>query len=95
MNAQKQKQRIYELMLGSWNLEDYPIEEGQYVENEFMEGKFCEQAYAGIYDANRRICQKLGVEDDPDVELIIGNCFGIMNHMCMKMFDYGALFSTK
>ena len=85
---------IYDLMMGSRNLEDYPVKESEVVTNEFEEGMYCDRAYNEVYDANRRVCERLDLEeDDDDVECIISNLLGIAKHISMKMYDYGALFS--
>ena len=59
---------IYDLMMGSRNLEDYPVKESEVVTNEFEEGMYCDSAYNEVYDANRRVCERLDVEEDDDVE---------------------------
>lgn len=43
------------------------------VEDEFEEGKVCEQAYAEIMNAYQRLCQRLGVkgEEDEDIERLL------------------------
>lgn len=45
----------YDLMMGSRNLEDYPVKESEVVTNEFEEGMYCNHAYNEVYDANRRV----------------------------------------
>ena len=62
---------IYNSMIGAFDLEHYPIEESQYVANEYEEGEFCSKAYEEVYNANCRICERLGVDidEDKDVEL--------------------------
>lgn len=94
-NSQKFKQLVYDLMNGSLNLKDYPVEESRYVENEYEEGKFCEETYSKIFDLNRKLCERLGIGDgeDKDVEDMINYLFDIQRHMCMKMYEYGWLFA--
>lgn len=88
------KQLLYDLMNGSLDLENYAIEESRYVEDEFSEGKVCQIAYAEILDAYQWICERLKVgEEDKDIEVIMNNFNTIMKHLCMKMYDYGCLFS--
>lgn len=87
------KQRIFDLMNGSLDLESYPVAESELVKNEFEKGGVCERLYREVYDANRRICEKLHVEEDPDVELIIRNLLEIGEYQSMKMYDYGRIFS--
>ena len=90
------KEIIYNLMIGAFDLEHYPIEESQYVSNEYEEEKFCYKAYQEIYNANCHICERLGVDidEDNDVELIINNLLDIGKYLSMKMYDYGVFFSS-
>lgn len=88
------KQLIYDLMNGSLDLENNAIEESKYVEDEFSEGKVCQTAYVEILDAYQRICERLKVgEEDKDIEVIMNNFNTIMEHLYMKMYDYGYFFS--
>lgn len=88
------KRLSYDLMNGYLDLENNVIEERRYVEDEFSEGKVCQTAYAEILDAYQRICKRLGVgEEDKDIEVIMNNFNTIMEHLCMKMYDYGCFFS--
>lgn len=91
----ERKRLIYELMNGMLEFKDNPPQECKYVEDEFEEGKVCEQAYAEILNAYRRLCKRLGVngDEDNDVEIIIDRFETITEYLCMKMFDYGALFA--
>ena len=87
---------IYDLMMGSRNLEDYPVKESEVVTNEFEEGMYCDRAYNEVYHANRRVCERLDLEeDDDDVECIISNLLGIAKHISMKMYDYGEYYANK
>lgn len=87
------KQRVFDLMSGSLDLENFPVPESEIVKNEFKEGELCGKLYREVYDANRRLCEKLGVEEDPDVEVIIRNLLKIGEHQSMKMYDYGRIFA--
>lgn len=89
------KYLIYDLMMGSRNLEDYPVKESKVVINEFEESMYCESSYNEVCDANRRICERLDVEEDDDVECIISNLLGIAKHLSMKMYDYGEYYANK
>lgn len=92
-NADELKELIYELMSGSLDLNRCPVKESEYVENEFSEGSFCEAMYEKVYRANCRLCERLGVEEDKDIESIIVSLMEIGKHLAMKMYDYGVLFS--
>ena len=89
------KQRIYDLMNGNLDLNSFSYSEGQIVENEFADGKLCGRLYEEVYSANCRLCKRLGVEEDHDVETIISNLLDIGKYECMKMYDYGILFSKE
>lgn len=95
LNSEDFKQLIYDLMNGSRNLEEYPVQESEYVENEFEQNKFCAVAYREMYNANQRLCRRLNVEEDRDVECIISNLLDMQAYLCMKMFDYGVFFTQK
>lgn len=62
------------------------------VENAFADGTPCAKLYKEIYEANQRICSRLGQQDDdPDVELIINNLLSITNLLCLKMYHYAQI----
>lgn len=62
------------------------------VENLFAVGRECEQLYSRVYDANLRLCQRLGIEEDADVETIL-NCFlRICELTGKRMYRYGTEF---
>lgn len=91
------KTKIYDLMNGSYNLEEYPIAESSLVKDEFAEGEYCEKLYSQMLEAYERVCRRLdkpGTEDE-DVEIIISNLMSIGRHQSMKMFDYGVLFTER
>ena len=89
------KTKIYDLMNGSYNLEEYPVAESSVVKDEFAEGKYCEKLYSQMLEAYERVCRRLGLPDteDKDVEIIISNLMSIGRYQSMKMFDYGVLFT--
>ena len=67
---EKRKQLIYELMTGLYDLEQVQFPESKLVENEYEDGKPCSELYGRVYDANVRLCERLGVEEDTDVNII-------------------------
>lgn len=89
------KGRVYDLVNGLLDLEEYPIEESKAVKNEFEEGSYCATEYSKVLDAYQRLCKKLGVAElkDDDVEIIINSLFHINRYVSMKMYDYGAYFA--
>lgn len=89
------QERIYELICGNWNLRDYPVPEGEFVESEFASGSFCDRKYTQMLSAYSRVCQRLGAEEweDEDVEIIVDNLLAIGRVLSMKMYHYGMLFT--
>ena len=66
------------------------------VENLFAEGSKCELLYGEVYDAERRLEERLGVEPyDDDVELIICKLTEIQEEMCRHMYYNGAKFGMR
>lgn len=88
-------ENVYEAVLGEYADEaDYVIQNVR-IENEFEEGKPCSEAYKQVYAANRRLCERLGVDEDPDVEMIIDSMFAITRAVGEKMFEYGAVYEKE
>ncbi len=89
-NYKELKERIYDLMNGVYDLTRCKlIEECEFVEDEYADGKPCERLYSDMLDAFHRVSARLGVQEDSDAEAM-RNCWEqIGRHMCMKMFDYG------
>ncbi len=88
-STKEQKEHIYNLVIGSYNLELYSILGSEYVQDEFAEGKSCNALYEAVYNAKENICKKLDVSEDYDVETIIDNLLAIAKILSMKMYEYG------
>ena len=65
------------------------------VENLFATGRECEKLYNDVYEANLRLCQRLGVEEDADVEIIINSLLRIGELVGKRMYCYGTEYGTK
>lgn len=66
------------------------------VENAFAEGTLCSSLYREVYQANLRLCERLGQpEADPDVELIVNNLLTITREIGLKMYHYGQTFADQ
>lgn len=89
------KERLYEIMNGYFDPAQDRFPEGEIVKDEFAEGSFCSKHYEEVYDANRRICGRLGVDEDKDVEIMISGLLEIGKYQCFKMYDYGMYYSHK
>lgn len=88
------KQLVFDLMNDLIDTEHFPIAESEYVKNEFQKDTFCSKTYATVFHANSRLCKRLGVQEDPDVETIITGLLDIGQYLAKKMYDYGAFFSS-
>lgn len=86
-------ENVYEAVLGAYAYEEDYVIQNVRIQNEFEEGKPCSEAYKRVYAANRRLCERLGVDEDPDVEMIIDSMFAIMRTVGEKMFEYGAVYA--
>ena len=88
-------ENVYEAVLGVYADEgDYVIQNVR-IQNECEEGKPCSKAYTRVYESNRRLCERLGVDEDPDVEMIIDSMFAITRAVGEKMFEYGAVYEKE
>lgn len=90
MERNEKKNLIYNLMTGAYDLHTLPDSANKIVKNEMTPGSVCEKLYSEVYDANRRVCARLHVEEDKDVESIISNLIQMSQYLSMKMFDYGS-----
>ncbi len=82
--------RVYDLLTGECS----PTANDPIVENMFAEGRICEELYNDVYEANLRLCERLGVQEDVDVELIINSLLRISKLLSRKMFQYGAKYQS-
>lgn len=76
-------EKIYLSMLGEL------VEPLPGVKNAFAPGQLCDQLYQQIFEANCRLCQRLGVEEDADVECIVDCFFQINRELCLRMYQMG------
>ena len=83
-----EKGQIYELVCGSIQ-ESCMTEEEKSIINEFAEGTECYRLYEQVYQANRKICERLEEDECQEVEVIINNMFDIMQIIAFRMYDYG------
>ena len=88
-------ENVYEAVCGEYEDEANYVIQNVRIQNEFEEGKPCSEAYKRVYDANRRLCERLGVDEDPDVEMIIDSMFEITRTVGEKMFEYGVVLIDK
>ena len=55
----------------------------------FAPGSPCEQEYASLQEACQRICARLGVEEDQDLNRILDSLENIQAALCREMFRLG------
>lgn len=93
-DSQEFKMVVYELMNG-FMTEEAAVANGVLgVNNEFNKGKMAEWSER-LYGAKDRIYDKLGVDDDADIEIML-ECFEkITEGLCYKMYDYGMKFARE
>ncbi len=74
---------VYESMLGILT----PEASLPWVSNAFAEGQPCELAYEEMRTAYERLCQRLGgVEEDPDLDMIVDSMERIQRDLCRRMW---------
>lgn len=78
-------QAVYDRLLGHLALQ----RSGFDVEDLFAEGAPGDRLYEQIYQANLRLCEKLGVQEDADLQSIIDNFWMITALVGEKMYQYG------
>lgn len=86
MNRQEQ---IYGLMTDRFDIERFPELDIQGVVNAFADGLPCAKLYGDVYNAKCRLEERLGVEEDEDVGIIINSLLEIAERLSMKMYEYG------
>ena len=84
-----QKELIYDKMNGFLTERMPSIPEGAVIEDEFAEGKECCLLYEGVYQAKQNLCERLGEDEDRDVEAILSGMERIVRLLSMKMYEYG------
>ena len=84
-----QKEQIFEKMNGFLAEGSHSLSEQADIEDEFAEGKECCLLYEGVYQAERNLCERLGEDEDEDVEAILNGMERITKLLAMKMYEYG------
>lgn len=84
-----QKEQIFEKMNGFLAEGSHSLPEQADIEDEFAEGKECCLLYEGVYQAERNLCERLGEDENEDVETILNSMEKITRILAMKMYEYG------
>lgn len=86
----QKKESIYDMMNGYLNCDALMLpKEEMLVKDEFEDGMYCRKKYEEVYRARCNLENKLGCDEDEDVEVIINGMNDIMRYLAMKMYDYG------
>ena len=64
------------------------LQGGAAIEDEFAKGKECCLLYEGVYQAGRNLCERLGEDEDSDVETILNGMERITRLVSLKMYEY-------
>ena len=62
------------------------------VENAFAPGSYCDRRYQDMMDCRQRLYDRLGSEEDEDVEALIMAMESIQTALCIEMFRLGLRF---
>lgn len=89
------KEQIYELASGYFTEEVNHVVNGVEILDEFQDGSTCSQLYAEITELKRKICERLQVDEDYDLEQMIDCMEELTKHMAMKMYEYGTLIGAE
>lgn len=84
--SEEKKNLIYDLMNGSLVLDEVKDLWKDQVVDEFAKGSYCSELYEEVYQAKVSLCNRLGVQEDSDIETVISNLLLIGKHLSMKMF---------
>ena len=84
------KEMIYDILNGYYESDDTIVYEGMDAENEFQEGRECAVLYEKVYQARLRLSQKLGRDEDPDVEAVVNGMNDIGRILAYRMYEYGS-----
>ena len=82
------KEQIFDKMNGFLTEGLHSLPESCAIEDEFAEGKECCLLYEGVYQAGRNLCERLGEDEDSDVETILNGMERISRPLSMKMYEY-------
>ena len=75
---------IYDSMCG-FLAEEYAVAD---VDNAFVPGSYCDRQYARMREAYERICQRMQVEEDRDLNIMVEAMEKIQRELCRRLFHY-------
>ena len=59
------------------------------IEDAFSEGGFCDTAWNEMYQARSRIRERLELEEDEDLNIVVDELCSIQKELCLRMFRLG------
>lgn len=84
-----QKELIYDIMNGFFAEGALSMPEKTGIEDKFTEEMECCLLYEGVYQAGRNLCERLGEDEDNDVDTILSGMERITRLLSLKMYEYG------
>lgn len=89
------KRELYEKLFNIVNGIEDECPEFPDVKDAFVNGELCCKLYGAVYDAERRLEERLGTgEYDTDVETIVTTMEDITKEIGYRMFCYGAKYGV-
>lgn len=71
------------------------VVDGVEIQDEFREGSTCSRLYEEMAELEKKVCEKLQVNEQHDLERIIDCMDAITREIAMKMYDYGVLIGNE
>ena len=84
-------QKVYDSLWGQME-EEYRL---PWVENAAVAGSPGMDLYSRALETAWKVSERLGAEEDPQVDQIIHNLLELQRVLCLKMFDYGRMWERK
>ena len=82
-------EQIYDILNGYYEPENTVLCGGVPLEDEFAGDKRCAQLYEQVYQARLRLAEKLGRDEDEDVEAVMNGMNEIARVIGYRMFECG------
>lgn len=82
---------IYNFINGFYDENVVAPPDNMCLEDAFADGTECNKLLEKMYQAKLRLCEKIGVNEDVDVEIIFDSMEEIMKIISLKMYYYGKL----
>lgn len=80
---------IYNIINDFYSDDTLPVSEDMNLKETFGEGSECSRLSEKMYQAKLNLCQKLGEEENAELEIIFDCMERIMKTVSLKMFECG------